>query len=142
MFKNIRYLLSKLGTTDISTIGNGTVTDAINTINTNINTVTHLGDVKNLFTFDSTCVLTEHNDYCQGDVLVCGKLVIIRGFGFRLRQGLSSSTTTGYIATIPEIIAPDNDIQCRAVAITSFDDSTQTYTRYIGVGKKANVTPT
>lgn len=38
MFKNVRYLLSKLGTTDISSIGNGTVTNAISTLNTNLNT--------------------------------------------------------------------------------------------------------
>lgn len=33
MFKNIRYLLKMLGTTDISSIGNGTVTDAISELN-------------------------------------------------------------------------------------------------------------
>lgn len=48
MFKNIRFLYKMLGTTDISTIGNGTVTGAIvsqnetftqqiNTLNTNLN---------------------------------------------------------------------------------------------------------
>lgn len=34
MFKNIRFLINKLGTTDISSIGNGTVTGAISTLNT------------------------------------------------------------------------------------------------------------
>lgn len=34
--KNVRWLLSKMGTTDISTIGNGTVTGALSTINSNI----------------------------------------------------------------------------------------------------------
>ena len=33
MFKNIRYLYKMLGTSDISTIGNGTVTGAVNAIN-------------------------------------------------------------------------------------------------------------
>ena len=37
MFKNIRFLYKMLGTTDISTIGGGTVTGAINTLNTNVN---------------------------------------------------------------------------------------------------------
>ena len=37
MFKNVRYLLSKLGTTDISSIGNGTVTGALSTLNGNLN---------------------------------------------------------------------------------------------------------
>lgn len=33
MFKNVRYLYKMLGTTDISSIGNGTVTGGINTLN-------------------------------------------------------------------------------------------------------------
>ncbi|MCM1326971.1 MAG: hypothetical protein NC249_10150, partial [Lachnoclostridium sp.] len=36
MFKNIRYLYKMLGTTDISAIGNGTVTGALRSLNTNI----------------------------------------------------------------------------------------------------------
>lgn len=36
MFKNIRYLWKMMGNTDISTIGNGTVTNAISTLNSNI----------------------------------------------------------------------------------------------------------
>ena len=35
MFKNIRYLYKVLGTTDISALGNGTVTGAISTLNAN-----------------------------------------------------------------------------------------------------------
>lgn len=34
--KNVRWLLSKMGTTDISAIGNGTVTGALSTLNSNI----------------------------------------------------------------------------------------------------------
>lgn len=40
MFKNIRYILGKLGTTDISSIGNGTVTGALSELNGNLNGVT------------------------------------------------------------------------------------------------------
>ena len=36
MFKNVRYLFGMLGTTDISSIGDGTVTDAISRINTDL----------------------------------------------------------------------------------------------------------
>lgn len=36
MFKNVRYLYKMLGTTDISSIGGGTVTGAINTLNGNL----------------------------------------------------------------------------------------------------------
>lgn len=37
MFKNIRYLYKMLGTTDISSIGDGTATGAISTLNSNLN---------------------------------------------------------------------------------------------------------
>lgn len=36
MFKNIRFLYNTLGTTDISTIGDGTVSSAISTLNSNL----------------------------------------------------------------------------------------------------------
>ena len=36
IFKNVRWLLSKMGTTDISSIGNGTVTGALSTLNSRI----------------------------------------------------------------------------------------------------------
>lgn len=36
MFKNVRWLYKMLGTTDISTIGGGTVTGALNALNTNL----------------------------------------------------------------------------------------------------------
>ena len=39
--KNVRWLLSKMGTTDISSIGNGTVTGALSTLNNNLSNHTH-----------------------------------------------------------------------------------------------------
>lgn len=36
VFKNVRWLLSKMGTTDISTLGDGTVTGALSTLNSNM----------------------------------------------------------------------------------------------------------
>lgn len=36
LFKNVRWLLSKMGTMDISSLGDGTVTDALSTLNSNI----------------------------------------------------------------------------------------------------------
>lgn len=36
VFKNVRWLLSKMGTTDISTLGDGTVTGALSILNSNI----------------------------------------------------------------------------------------------------------
>lgn len=42
MFKNVRYLYKMLGTTDISSIGDGTVKGAISTLNSNLVKETHL----------------------------------------------------------------------------------------------------
>lgn len=39
VFKNVRWLLSKMGTTDISTLGDGTVTGALSTLNSNMNNI-------------------------------------------------------------------------------------------------------
>jgi hypothetical protein len=41
IFKNVRWLLSKIGTTDISSLGDGTVTGALSTLNSNIDVVKH-----------------------------------------------------------------------------------------------------
>ena len=46
MFKNIRYLYKMLGTSDISTIGNGTVTGAVTTINDGLSNYETLANVK------------------------------------------------------------------------------------------------
>lgn len=50
MFKNIRYLNKILGTTDISSIGGGTVTGAINAVNNNLS---HIGMVIHTTTLDT-----------------------------------------------------------------------------------------
>lgn len=46
IFKNVRWLLSKMGTTDISTLGDGTVTGALSTLNSNIGTKLSNTDIK------------------------------------------------------------------------------------------------
>lgn len=54
MFKNLRYLYKLLGTTDISSIGNGTVTDGLSSLNDSLldpGTLLYSG------------VITEHNTY-------------------------------------------------------------------------------
>ena len=57
--KNLRYLYKKLGTTDISTIGDGTVTGAISNINSNLSNVLYIES------FDSTTgtLVTKSADY-------------------------------------------------------------------------------
>lgn len=44
MFKNVRWLYKMLGTTDISALGNGTVTGALSALNTNLATHQSSGD--------------------------------------------------------------------------------------------------
>ena len=44
--KNVRWLLSKMGTTDISSLGDGTVTGALSTLNSNIGTKLSNTDIK------------------------------------------------------------------------------------------------
>lgn len=46
IFKNVRWLLSKIGTTDISALGDGTVTGALSTLNSNIGTKLSNTDIK------------------------------------------------------------------------------------------------
>lgn len=69
MFKNIRYLSGLLGTQDISSIGEGTVTSAINTINTNLlkkETLLAKGHAKNVST--NLNLIKESGIYVIGDV--------------------------------------------------------------------------
>lgn len=58
MFKNIRYIFKKLGTTDISAIGDGTVTGGISSLNENFNNYLPLsgGEVTGATTFDEYTV--------------------------------------------------------------------------------------
>lgn len=54
MVKNVRYIWSKLGTTDISSIGGGTVTGAISSFNGKIGNVTHgqISNINNVSNYD------------------------------------------------------------------------------------------
>lgn len=77
MFKNVRYLYKMLGTTDISSIGNGTVTNAISTLNSNLG---GLGDViENTLSYYSMTANTEHK--LMSITLPKGKYVIIAQLG-------------------------------------------------------------
>ena len=49
MFKNIRYLYKLIGTTDISAIGNGTVTGGLSALNSNLNNLIYTKDVQIYF---------------------------------------------------------------------------------------------
>ena len=51
MFKNIRYLYKMLGTTDISSIGDGTTTGAISTLNNNLNLIEKVEFIPSFFAY-------------------------------------------------------------------------------------------
>lgn len=68
--KNVRWLLSKMGTTDISSIGNGTVTGALSTLNSNI--AEHNKNVM--------CVNSSIN-YTVANATIIGKIAYIYLFG-------------------------------------------------------------
>lgn len=59
MVKNVRWLYSKLGTTDISAIGNGTVTGALSTLNGN--TIRSILVVERAINIVSTSALNAHS---------------------------------------------------------------------------------
>lgn len=61
MFKNVRYLYKMLGTTDISSIGDGTTTGAILTINNNLSTKASL--VKGIFEVNLSVGINQITDY-------------------------------------------------------------------------------
>ena len=68
MFKNVRYLYKLLGTTDISSIGNGTVTNALSVLNANLVRQYYLGDV----TGRATILVPSNWEYVFFDVWIDG----------------------------------------------------------------------
>lgn len=69
MFKNIRYLYKTLGTTDISSIGNGTVKGAIGTINGNLSTTTSdLKKILKIKTFTSGSITISASGTYSGNL--------------------------------------------------------------------------
>ena len=67
MIKNVRFLYKVLGTTDISTIGDGTVTGAVSTLNSSLSDVsTNLQNIQEAMTSlgnGNIKIELDHNDY-------------------------------------------------------------------------------
>lgn len=97
MFKNVRYLWKLMGKTDISKIGNGTITGALSTINTNVsNTRTDLAtietNVNNIQNeWDSVCRLSDELDK-EWKVISGTSLNVALGFGNGRFVGYSSNS--------------------------------------------------
>lgn len=96
MVKNVRWLYSKLGTTDISSIGGGTVTGAISALNGNIGTVI----TGTTLTTTATAQSTVH---VASMVLPAGTWVICASVQFRStfsQVAMLSLTNTNYVSAV------------------------------------------
>lgn len=135
--KNVRWLLSKMGTTDISAIGNGTVTGALSTLNSNI-----VGVKKHYFTsvFGSVANVAK-NVWVKSnkDITVSESGIYIVNFPFLRDQG---GVDTAYLTQI-KIDTSDSlssnqepDIGCVA---TNWGITSMTYLCELQAGKTYHI---
>ena len=113
IFKNVRWLLSKMGTTDISSIGNGTVTGALSTLNSNMNHLTE-EDISFTENVQSGTIYAHKNGNC----------VTITAWS-QATQKLGTSSLYATIAILPQQYIPNyslltyccinNDILCQII---------------------------
>ena len=137
IFKNVRWLLSKMGTTDISTLGDGTVTGALSTLNSNI-----VGVKKHYFTpvFGSAAnvaknVWTKSNK----DITVSESGIYIVNFPFVRDQG---GTDTAYLTQIKidtsDSLSSNNEPDSSCVA-TNWSITSMTYLCELQTGKTYHI---
>lgn len=113
VFKNVRWLLSKMGTTDISTLGDGTVTGALSTLNSNMNHLTE-EDISFTENVQSGTIYAHKNGNC----------VTITAWS-QATQKLGTSSLYATIAILPQQYIPNyslltyccinNDILCQII---------------------------
>lgn len=128
MVKNVRWLYSKLGTTDISSIGNGTVTGALSTLNGNLKTSLNTNDWFSVY-----------NEYCQA--IIRNGVVYVRGQSFG-NKSIGGSDYTA-LTTLPEKYRPSAtyyfpvgwsgyglNMRINASGVISFAGAAQTYWNY------------
>lgn len=113
IFKNVRWLLSKMGTTDISTLGDGTVTGALSTLNSNMN---HFiaEDISFVNNVPSETVYVHKNGNC----------VTITSWS-QASQDLGTSSSYATVGVLPQQYIPNysllsyccinNDILCQLI---------------------------
>jgi len=129
MFKNIRYLLSKIGTTDFSSIGSNTVTGALGILNNNL-TVSNAGIT---VTRTSGATITSVESYKYGKIVQVRIAISSTGViapGNNLFTGTLSGllpkvavTTPGYQAKAhyTAYLTTDGAITCRVLGSNSID---------------------
>lgn len=113
IFKNVRWLLSKMGTTDISSLGDGTVTGALSTLNSNMNHLTE-EDISFTENVQSGTIYAHKNGNC----------VTITAWS-QATQKLGTSSLYATIAILPQQYIPNyslltyccinNDILCQII---------------------------
>ena len=115
MFKNIRYLLGKLGSTDISSIGDGSVTGALNLLKNDLTVKQKIYDN----TLNDTVVVSTK----------CGSVVTVTMFQNTAVSGWVRNTYLT-LATLDSIYTPS-----RQIPFMLYDNSaTDTTTALVGVG--------
>lgn len=114
MVKNVRWLYSKLGTTDISSIGNGTVTGAISALNGKI---AISGKTNAELTINSTYI-----DSSNVRMSRCGRVCIISGW-IKLKANPPSNTII--VSGIP---APYSGADQNIIAFNQNDNSIASFT--------------
>ena len=81
MFKNIRYLFKTLGTTDISTIGDGTVTGGLSKINNDLNKLVKVD------TFTTTTTIASGESQTPSVFITVPSGYVIIGFDYSIGLG-------------------------------------------------------
>lgn len=94
MIKNVRWLYSKLGTTDISSIGGGTVTGAISSLNSKLTPY-------DFFTATNSSIITD--GLCRGLVDKTSKTARISLYARHISQNIPTNTT---MFTLPKSARP------------------------------------
>lgn len=92
MFRNIRYLLRTMGTTDISSIGNGTVTGIVSSHNNSINALNSSSSVMGVITAETTWATTASSSV---GVALTGSMTLPQGRYFIIGQIPISNNDAG-----------------------------------------------
>lgn len=122
MFKNVRFLLSKLGTTDISSIGNGTVTSALDTLNdkttvvsfgTNV-TVSETANYKSFQKIGNTVIFSFQG---ENKARSEGQLIFTIPSGYR---PITNYYLVGILGTVPCVFQLKTDGTCIIYTAASY----------------------
>ena len=110
MFKNIRYLYKLLGTTNISSIGNGTVTDGLYSLNNSFakrfrTQATGKGRLNTQYWQENTCDYNIMDNICV--VMIAGHLLQVIGYS-EIIIGEDFPPSMGRYFCISSVITNDN----------------------------------